>query len=304
MPAASFTVFGGTGFLGRRVVSRLLARGFAVRSVSRHPERARDSPMLAQVYANIHDEESLAVVLRGAQGAVNAVSLYAERGQETFHSVHVVGAARAARLAGRVGVAHFVHMSGIGADSTSRSLYISKRGEGEEAVKSALPHAVIMRPAVIFGRDDAFLNTIVGLMRTLPIFPMFGRGDTRLHPAHVEDVGEAVARVLERGDAHGDDVYELGGPRVITYRELLQMIADRLGKRPLLLPLPFSVWHGLARVGELLPRPPLARNQVELMQIDTVASPDVPGFESLDMSPQDMGPTLDAIVAASPPHRA
>lgn len=306
MPVASFTVLGGTGFLGRRVVARLLAHGFAVRSVSRHPEcvRTRDSPNLAQVYGNIHDEESLAVVLRGAHGAVNAVSLYAEHGRETFHRVHVVGAARAARVAGRAGVAHFVHVSGIGADRTSHSLYIAKRGEGEEAVKSVLTNAVIVRSAVVFGPDDAFLNTIVGLMRALPIYPMFGRGDTRLQPVFVEDVGEAVARVLEREDGRRDDVYELGGPRVVTYKELLHEIAARLGKRPALLPLPFSLWHALARVAALLPTPPLARNQVELMQIDTVASPGRPGFQSLGMSAQDMGPTLDQIVAASAARRA
>jgi uncharacterized protein YbjT (DUF2867 family) len=196
--------------------------------------------MLAQVYANIHDEESLAVVLRGAQGAVNAVSLYAERGNETFHTVHVLGAARVARLARRVGVEHFVHISGIGADPKSRSLYIAKRGEGEGAVKSILPHAVILRSAVMFGPDDAFLNTIMRLVRTLPVYPLFGRGDTRLQPAFVEDVGEAVARVLERGDVGGDDAYELGGPRVVTYRELLQTIAERLNMRPVLLPCPFG----------------------------------------------------------------
>lgn len=304
MPAASFTVFGGTGFLGRRVVSRLLARGFAVRSVSRHPERARDSPMLAQVYADIHDEESVAVVLRDAQGAVNAVSLYTEHGYETFHAVHVLGAARVARVAARLGVGRFVHISGIGADANSRSLYIAKRGEGEAAVKSALPGAVIMRSAVLFGSDDAFLNTIVRLVRMLPVYPLFGRGDTRLQPACVEDVGEAVARVLERGDARGDDVYEMGGPHVCTYRELVQMIAARLGKRRVLLPVPFSVWHALARAAEQLPGAPLTRNQVELMEIDTMAAGGLPGFAALDMSPQDIGPTIDAIVARSAAHRA
>jgi uncharacterized protein YbjT (DUF2867 family) len=261
--------------------------------------RGRDSEMLAHVYGNIHDEESLSVVLNGAQGAVNAVSLYAEHGRETFHTVHVAGAARLARVAGRAGVAHFVHVSGIGADRQSNSLYIAKRGEGEEAVKSALPEAVIVRSAVMFGPDDAFLNTIVRLMRALPIYPMFGRGDTQLQPVFVEDVGEAVARVLERDDARGDDAYELGGPRVVTYRALLQTIAERLGKRPVLLPLPFAVWRALVGAGELLPKPPLTRNQLELMEIDTVASSDRPGFQSLGMSPQDMGPTLAQIVAGS-----
>jgi NADH dehydrogenase len=151
-----------------------------------------------------------------------------------------VGAARVARLARRTGVEHFVHISGIGADPKSRSLYIAKRGEGEDAVTSVLPHALILRSAVMFGPDDAFLNTIVRLVRTLPVYPMFGRGDTQLQPAFVEDVGEAVARVLARGDARGGDAYELGGPRVVTYRQLLQTIAERLDKRPVLLPCPFG----------------------------------------------------------------
>lgn len=302
MAVASVTVFGGTGFLGRRIVARLLARGFCVRSVSRHPERARESPQLAQVYANIHDEHSLAVVLGGAHGAVNAVSLYAEHGRETFHTVHVLGAARVARQAARAGVERFVHMSGIGADPASSSLYIRKRGEGERAVTAMLPGAVIVRPAVMFGPDDAFLNTIVSLLRRLPVYPMFGRGHTRLQPAFVEDVGEAVTRVLERNGAPGGALYELGGPRVYTYRELLQTIADRLGKRPVLVPVPFAAWRGLARVAELLPRAPLARNQVELMQIDTVAAPG-PGFEALHMTPEDFHATLDEILS-QPPARA
>ncbi len=140
------------------------------------------------------------------------------------------------------------------------------------------------------------------LVRKLPVYPLFGRGDTRLQPAHVEDVGEAVTRLLERGDGRGDDVYELGGPRTYTYRELVQTIAERLNKRPVLLPLHFSIWHALARIAEGLPRPPLARNQVELMQIDTVAAPDRPGFASLGIIPQGIGPTLDKIVIGSAAH--
>lgn len=304
MPVTSYTVLGGTGFLGRHIVARLLARGHFVRSVSRHPERARDAPNLAQVYGNIHDEASLAVVLRGAQGAVNAVSLYAEHDRETFHTTHVLGAARVARQAARADVGQFVHMSGIGADPASPSLYIRKRGEGERAVKSMRPDAVIVRAAVLFGPGDAFLNTIIGLLRSSPIYPMFGRGETRLHPVHVEDVAEAVARLLEREDGRGGDPYELGGPRVVTYRKLLQTIAARLGKRPILLPMPFAAWHALARVAELLPKPPIARNQVELMQIDTVASAEKPGFAALGITPQDMGPTLETIVGGPVARRA
>jgi uncharacterized protein YbjT (DUF2867 family) len=196
------TVFGGTGFLGRRIVRDLRSRGFPVRIASRHPDRGhrlfgRDDPQLQSVGANIHDKRSVADALAGAYGVVNAVSLYVERGQETFHSVHVEAAQRAAAQAHRAGVQRLVHVSGIGADAYSPSRYILKRGEGELAVRGVFPDAVFVRPAVMFGPDDAFLTIILKLLRRLPIYPMFGRGRTRLQPAYVEDVAEAVARVGE-----------------------------------------------------------------------------------------------------------
>ncbi len=193
------TVFGGTGFLGRRIVRHLRYREFPVRVASRHPDRrhqqfAPDDPQLQSVEANIHDERSVADALAGAYGVVNAVSLYLERGQETFHSVHVESAQRVAAQAHRAGVERLVHVSGIGADAASPSRYIRKRGEGELAVRAAFADALFVRPAVMFGPDDAFLTTILKLLRQLPIYPMFGRGRTRLQPAHAEDVAEAVAR--------------------------------------------------------------------------------------------------------------
>src|SRR6266404_5260444 len=174
------TVFGGTGFLGRRVVRRLREHEFSVRIASRHPDRSRklfgcDDPCLQSVEADIRDERRVADVLAGAHAAVNAVSLYVERGQETFHSVHVEAAERVAVQAHRVGVERLAHVSGLGADAASPSLYIRKRGEGELAVKAAFTDVMFYRPAVMFGPDDAFLTTILELLRRLPIYPMFGR---------------------------------------------------------------------------------------------------------------------------------
>ena len=191
------TVFGGTGFLGRRIVRHLRYREFPVRIASRHPDRGRkqfgpDDPQLQSVVANIHDERSVADALAGAYGVVNAVSLYVEHGLETFHSVHVESAQRVAVQAHRAGVERLVHVSGIGADAASPSRYIRKRGEGELAVRAAFDDAIFVRPAVMFGPDDAFLTTILKLLRQLPIYPMFGRGLTRLQPAYVEDVAEAI----------------------------------------------------------------------------------------------------------------
>ena len=192
------TVFGGTGFLGRRIVRHLRSHGFAVRTASRHPDRGHrlfgpDDPQLKSVGANIHDERSVADALAGAYGVVNAVSLYVEHGQETFHSVHVESAQRIAAQALRAGVDRLIHISGIGADTASQSQYIRKRGEGELAVRAAFGDALFVRPAVMFGPDDAFLTTILRLLRQLPIYPMFGRGLTRLQPADVEDVWRRLA---------------------------------------------------------------------------------------------------------------
>ena len=215
------TVFGGTGFLGRRIARHLRYREFTVRIASRHPDRGHrqfgpDDPQLQFVEANIHDERSVADALAGAYGVVNAVSLYVEHGQQTFHSVHVESAQRVAAQAHRAGVERLVHVSGIGADAASPSRYIRKRGEGELAVRAAFADALFVRPAVMFGPDDAFLTTILKLLRQLPIYPMFGRGRTRLQPAYVEDVAEAVARVMRRAETHSI-IFEFGGPRVYSY---------------------------------------------------------------------------------------
>ena len=283
------TVFGGTGFLGRRIVRHLRCREFPVRIASRHPDREHrqfgpDDPHLQSVEANIHDERSVADALAGAYGVVNAVSLYVEHGQQTFHSVHVESAQRVAAQAHRAGVERLVHVSGIGADAASPSRYIRKRGEGELAVRAAFVDALFVRPAVMFGPNDAFLTTILKLLRQLPIYPIFGRGLTSLQPAYVEDVAEAIGRIMQRAEAPSM-IFEFGGPRVYSYEELLRAVAHEASLKPMLIPIPFAAWHALAWFAEMLPSPPVTRNQVELMQVDNVSSPEMPGFGELGISP-------------------
>jgi uncharacterized protein YbjT (DUF2867 family) len=293
------TVFGGTGFLGRRIVRHLRYREFLVRIASRHPARGKrrfgpDDPQLQSVKADIHDELSVAAAVAGAYGVVNAVSLYLERGPETFHSVHVEAAQRVAAQAHRAGVERLVHVSGIGADAASPSRYIQKRGEGELAVRAAFADAIFVRPAVMFGPDDAFLTTLLKLLR-LRIHPMFGRGRTRLQPVYVEDVAEAVARVMQRTEMRST-IFELGGPRVYSYERFLRAVARQAGLAPLLIPVPFTVWQALAWASEILPAPPLTRNQVELMQIDTVQSEEMPGFAELGISPHSVEAILQKML--------
>jgi NADH dehydrogenase len=296
-------VFGGTGFLGRRIVRHLHDREFPVRIASRHPDRAHrqfgsDDPLLQSVEANVHDERSVADALAGAYGVINAASLYIESGQETFHSVHVEAAQRVAAQARRAGVERLIHVSGIGANAASQSRYIRKRGEGELAVRAAFADALFIRPAVMFGLDDAFLTTIVKLLRQLPIYPMFGRGRTRLQPAHVEDVAEAIARLMQRAETPSL-IFELGGPRIYSYEQFLRAVAHEAALAPRLVPIPFAFWHATAWASERLPSPVLTRNQVELMQIDTVSSPDMPGLVELGISPASVEAILPEMLPIS-----
>ena len=290
-------VFGGTGFLGRRVVRHLLDHAYAVRVASRHPERgqsvfASSTPELELVQADIGEDASTRDAVRDAFAAVNAVSLYVERGNQTFQSVHVDAAERLARHARAAGLARLVHVSGIGADPASSSPYIRNRGEGERAVRATFPEATIIRSAVMFGPDDAFLTPLTELLRKFPAFAVFGRGDTRLQPVHVEDVGEAIARIIDAPQPEA--LYELTGPRIYTYKELLQSISSHIGVRRALVPVPFGIWQALAYFAELLPKPPLTRNQVELMRIDNVASPECPGFGALGIQPS----AIETVLAA------
>ncbi|MBV9529800.1 MAG: complex I NDUFA9 subunit family protein [Bradyrhizobium sp.] len=288
------TVFGGTGFLGRRVVRDLSDASTTVRIASRHPTPG-GGDNVEQIVADAHDERSVEAAVGDADGVVNAISLYLEHGGDTFHSVHVEAAARIASAARRAGIRRFVHLSGMGADAASASPYIRSRGEGEAAVQAAFPGAVIIRPAVMFAADDAFLTTILGLLRTLPAYPLFGDGRSRLQPVHVDDVAAAIAEVL-RQTQRPAPIYELAGPRVYSYEELLRTVARAAGRRPVLVRIPFAFWDAIAGVAEFLPHPPLTRNQVELMQIDTTASDSRPGFGLLGISPRSLEGELEAML--------
>jgi len=196
--------------------------------------------------------------------------------------VSAPAAARVARSAAEAGVPRLVHVSGIGADAGSPSAYIRSRGEGEVAVLRAFAAATLIRPAVMFGPDDAFVAPLLSMLRRLPAFPLFGNGGTRLQPVYVEDIGEAVARIMRLPAT--ERIYELAGPQVYDYRSLLLVLGESLGKERLLLPVPFALWKIIGTIGELLPARPITRSQVELMECDNIASPGVPGFANLGLT--------------------
>ena len=292
------TVFGGTGFLGRHLVRSLRANDFTVRVASRHPDKAEHGDRKIQpIRADIRNPIAVEAALVNAWGVVNAVSLYVEQGSDTFHSIHVNAARTMAQAACEAGVERLIQVSGIGADTASASLYVRKRAEGEHAVRSAFPGAVIVRPAVMFGTDGGFVTTVLDLMRKLPAYPLFGRGQTRLQPVSVDDVADAIARILTRPERE-PTLYEFGGPDVFTYEEFLRTVAREASLRPTLVPFPFGAWHLLARVAEILPRPPVTRNQVELMEIDTVTSASMPGLRELGITPRPVKDTVRDLAPA------
>jgi uncharacterized protein YbjT (DUF2867 family) len=290
------TVFGGTGFLGRLVVRNLRDHGFVVRVAARHSRWARehfDLPdgSLHVIAADVHDQRAVDAAIDGAQAVINTVSLYVEHGQDSFHSVHVVAASRIASCAAAAGVQRLVHVSGVGADTSSPSLYIRKRGEGEAATRAAFSGAFIIRPTVMFGDGDRFLTPLRDLLVRLPVFPLFGRGMTRLQPVHVADVAKAIAQLTE-GNSTAPDTFELGGPGIYKYREIVRALARNAGVDPVLLPVPFGIWDALARISALLPGAPITSSQVDLMRLDNVLSGKMPGFDALHMRPRSLEDAL------------
>ncbi|MGD8478029.1 MAG: complex I NDUFA9 subunit family protein [Burkholderiales bacterium] len=287
MSADLVTVFGGTGFLGRRVVEQLVAAGRRVRVASRHAEAARfpfGSDRVELFNADIHDLDSVEAAVDGARSVVNAVSLWVERGDVTFRSVHVEGAQRVARSAAAAHARMLVHVSGIGVDAESASAFIQARALGEQAVTAAFPLAVLLRPSVMCGPDDAFVSSLE-LATRFPVVPLFGHGATRLQPVHVGDVAKAVA-MLSTGPDDGPTAYELGGAQVLTYRQAVECVMRQLSRRRALLPIPFAVWKLGAAALSLLPNPPLTGDQIELLEKDNVVAPGASGFGMLGLKPR------------------
>jgi uncharacterized protein YbjT (DUF2867 family) len=301
------TVFGGTGFLGRRIVRRLAAEGATLRIAVRSPSRAQsvlgaaDLERVTVVRADVRDHASVAAAVAGVDAVVNAVSAYVERSGVSFESVHDKGAKTLAQAAAAAGVARLVLVSGIGADRGSRSPYIRARGRGELVVRQGFPSATIVRPSAMFGPGDALFGTLGDIVRLLPVVPLIGGGRTRLQPVYVEDVAEAIVRMLSDGGTAGQ-TYGLAGPRIYTLRALVAFALRVMGKRRLFVPMPFVVADIQARLFEWLPTPPLTTSQVDLLRMDSLPSGALPGFRDLDIRPkavEDIVPTYIGRVRAS-----
>jgi NADH dehydrogenase len=240
------------------------------------------------VQANVRSRASVAAALDGAQAAVNLVGVLYEAGGQTFEALHAKAPGLIARLAAERGVEQFVQMSALGADAKSRSAYARSKAAGETAAREAIPGAVALRPSVVFGPEDAFFNRFASLASMAPALPLVGGGATRFQPVYVGDVAGAVAEAL-RAPALAGGTYELGGPSIYTFRELMEFVLRETGRRKPLVPLPFGVAGMIGAMGDLQARigmpPQLTRDQVALLRTDNVVSGRHPGLEAFGISP-------------------
>ncbi|MFD2648117.1 complex I NDUFA9 subunit family protein [Devosia albogilva] len=267
------TIFGGGGFVGTQVVQELARRGHRVRVAVRRPNLAIHTRMFGNVgqihpiQANIRNAESVRRAVEGAHIVINLVGVGKDSGPQTFEAVHVEGAATVAREARAAGAASLVHMSALGVDAAAEvSRYARSKLDGEARVREAFPDAVIMRPSLIFGQDDGFFNMMAGFARILPVMPLIG-GKTRFQPVYVGDVAQAIALAAE-GSVKVGRIYELGGPEVVTHRELLSLILKESGRNRPLLPVPTAI----ARLMSMVPGGPITTDQVRLLHVDNVVS--------------------------------
>jgi NADH dehydrogenase len=294
------TVFGGSGFIGTQAVRQLAKAGWRIRVAVRNPNLGYamrlhgDVGQIDVVQANIRNAASCRRALEGATASLNLVGVGREAGRQGFQAVHAMGAKTVAEAARAEGVSRVVQMSALGADLDSLSKYARTKAEGELAVREIYPDAVVARPSIVFGPEDDFFNQFASYATFLPFLPLFGGGTTKFQPVFVGDVGKALARMVTDADCAGQ-TYELGGPAVVTFREMMELILAETGRRPILLPLPHAAAGAMGSVFDLvqgLMQPPMTSDQAKLLKVDNVCSGAYPGLEALGVTPT----TLEAVL--------
>src|SRR5437660_8717048 len=271
------TVFGGSGFLGRHVVRALAREGYRIRPAVRRPDLAGHLQPLGRVgqihsvQANLRYPASVEAAVRDADVVINLVGILFERGRQRFEAVQAEGAANVARAAAAAG-ARMIHVSALGADAESSALYGRTKAAGEASVLAAAPTATIFRPSILFGPEDDFFNRFAAMARISPVLPLVGGGETKFQPVFVGDVARAILGAVA-GRTKGGSIYELGGPEVKSFRELMQYVLTVTERPRLLVPLPFWLARLQAAFLQLMPTPLLTRDQVELLRRDNVVSP-------------------------------
>ncbi len=303
MSKGLITVFGGSGFLGKHVVRALVKDGWRVRVPCRRPHTANDLRVIGNVgqiqlmQSNIRFKDSVMRAVAGSDAVINLVSILFQEGKQKFDGVHIEGAEHLAEAAKAAGVSNFIQVSAIGADAESDSEYTSTKAKAEAIIQTAIPSADIVRPSIMFGPEDDFFNRFAKMATLAPALPLIG-GSTQFQPVYAGDVAQAIAKLAGRGTS--GETYELGGPRVYSFKELMQFILETTDRRRLLLPVPWIGASALGMVGEIsgfLPfvKPFLTRDQVTNLKVDNVADPDAKGFA-------DLGIDLETIESIVPPY--
>ena len=291
MKSKVVTLFGGSGFIGRYAVRQLARQGHVVRVAVRSPERAKflkplgDVGQITPLAASVLVEGSVARAVEGADWVVNLVGILFESGHQTFGAVHAEGAGRVARLSKAAGAGALLQISALGADPDAPADYARSKAAGEQAVRESFPEAVILRPSLVVGPEDDFFNRFAAMARLSPVLPLIEGGKTRFQPAYVDDVATAIVAALNDPGCRGR-TFELGGPRTYSLKELLQMLLREIRRSRLLVPLPRPLAWLQASLLELLPKPPLTRDQLRLLERDNVVHEGAEGFGALGIEPQ------------------
>lgn len=294
-------LFGGTGFIGRHLVPRLARLDYQLRIVTRNPEAVRPLATQGQlgqvepVSLRLSDEAAMARLFQGADLVVNLIGILAEKRRGDFQRLQGELPGRIGRAAAAAGVGRVVQVSAIGADAASASEYARSKAAGEAALRAAFPRATILRPSIVFGPEDQFFNRFAGLAQLLPVMPVVC-GATRFQPVFVGDVAAAIIAAATRPEAAGQ-TYELGGPRVASFRELMGYVLEVTGRPKRLVPLPDGLVRLQARLGEMLPNPPLTRDQLAQLQRDNVVSPQAMTLADLGIAPTAMEAVVPGYLA-------
>ena len=291
MSIKQVTVFGGSGFVGRAIVRALAQEGLQIRVACRRielAERTKTAGEVGQVTvmrANLRMPQSVAAAIVGSEAVVNAAGIPFQRGRQRYQAVHVAGARAIAEAARAAGVQRLVHMSGIGADQrNSTNKYVRSKVDAEDAIIAGFENATILRPSVVFGLEDAMFNRLARIAAQAPFLPVVGDGSAKVQPVFVGDVGSAVAAVLARPET-AKTVFELGGPRVYTYREIAALTLREIDRRKSIIGVPAGLMKIAGFFAEFLPVPPLTHDQVDLLVTDNVARPGAPGLAELGITP-------------------
>ena len=295
------TVFGGSGFLGKHVVRALVKDGWRVRVPVRSPHTAQELKVIGNVgqvqlmQANIRFPKSVERAIEGSDAVINLVALLFESGKQSFEAVHVRGAETLTAAAKVNNIRNFVQVSAIGADVEAASDYARTKGEAEAIIRAAIPSADILRPSVLFGPKDDFFNRFASMAQLMPALPLLGGGETKMQPAYVGDVAQAIAKCAGQGSS--GKTYELGGPQSYSFKELMQFMLETIDKKRFLVPVPWFAANMMGFMGEIsgyapFVKPFLTRDQVKNLQVDNVVADDALGFSELGIKLE----TVEAIV--------